>query len=675
MRRVLLMIATTLLAVMSPAGAGAAPGDLHLASITADGVKGEWSVLPSLSGDGSRVAFVTSSRLHPDDTDDHPDIYVKDVATGELQLASRAANGDKSQGRSFHPAISADGRRVAFVSGAGNLDPAGQTGVFVKDLASGSVLRAGPAGEQLVLSADGSKVAFETLATGLDPRDTDEAPDVYVVDIETGSVTLASTSTDGVKANGDFFHGSRAASLSADGSMVAFASGATNLHPDDTDDHVDVFVKNLVTGELRLVSTAADGTKATASSFAPSLSADGSILAFRSYASNLVPDFSGGFGQIFVKDLTTGAIQPASLSATGERADRGAADPSLSADGTRVAFNSSSTNLHPAATDLLSDVYVKDLTSGAVHLASVSAAGHKGNNTSYQVSLAADGSAVAFRSDASNLHPADPDSVPDVYIKELGGSDPSPDGAADLSIRQTDTPDPVPAGQAVTYDIEVTNNGPATATGVTVLDEVLAGMTVEAATTSQGDGCALEGLLVRCHLGSLPAGATASATVIASADDLGTLTNTVSVHANEPDPNALDNRSTISTRVTSAADMSVSISDTPDPVAVRSPLTYTIAVANHGPWWGSANVVTTLPPELTAVSVSVDGAFTSHCDTQRHEVDCRISLPDDDAATVRITASARKPGTYTATVTATPNDFDADLTNNTASETTTVTRR
>jgi hypothetical protein len=127
-------------ALTAPAYAAlAAPGDLHLASSGPTGAASDGEALvPSVSADGTTVAFFsTSTNLHPADTDPGPDVYVKNVRTGEVILASRAASGAKGNGDSHLPAISADGRRVAFVSTATNLHPAGVRGVYVKDLSTG----------------------------------------------------------------------------------------------------------------------------------------------------------------------------------------------------------------------------------------------------------------------------------------------------------------------------------------------------------------------------------------------------------------------------------------------------------------------------------------------------------------------------------------------------------
>ena len=122
--------------------------------------------------------------------------------------------------------------------------------------------------------------------------------DIYVKDLLTGDIVLASTSDTGIKANAF----SLLPSLSGDGTKVAFYSLADNLDPDDTDSSFDVYVKDLLTGDVTLASTSDAGVKGNNHSLWPSLSADGTKLAFYSFATNLDPADSDGFPDIFVKD-------------------------------------------------------------------------------------------------------------------------------------------------------------------------------------------------------------------------------------------------------------------------------------------------------------------------------------------------------------------------------------
>jgi Tol biopolymer transport system component len=282
-------------------------------------------------------------------------------------------------------------------------------------------------------SADGTKVAFFSNATNLDPGDTDTIVDVYVKDLSTGDITLASTNDSGIKGNGDSSDFFRGVSLSADGTTVAFESQATNLDPADTDTESDVYVKDLSTGDITLASTSDSGIKGDDDSYNPSISADGTKVAFQSSAGDL--DLSGR-GGVFVKDLSTGDITLASSSDSGIAGDAASVAPSLSADGNHVAFGSNSTNLDPGDTDNIFDVYVKDLVTGDVTLASTTLSGVKGNDDSasflfHAVSLSTDGTTVAFESIAENLDPADNDcagvvrctGTPDVYVKNLSTGD------------------------------------------------------------------------------------------------------------------------------------------------------------------------------------------------------------------------------------------------------------
>ena len=264
------------------------------------------------------------------------------------------------------------------------------------------------------ISADGTKIVFTSRATNLDPSDTDDIDDVFIKDLLTGATTLVSTAADGTKGNGS----SGSPSLSADGSIVVFWSSATNLHPSDTESHGDIYVKNLVTGAVTIASTSAAGVLGNNGSSQPSISDDGTTVAFLSFATNLEP-IDNPSGGIYVKDLASGAITLASTTSDGTRANNPVDNPTLSADGTAVAFASGATNLAPEDGDTVSDIYVKDLVTSAITLVSISSDGEKGDGHSYTPSISADGSVVAFESEATNLQAADVDTVRDVLVKDL----------------------------------------------------------------------------------------------------------------------------------------------------------------------------------------------------------------------------------------------------------------
>src|SRR5205823_3403410 len=163
-----------------------------------------------------------------------------------------------------------------------------------------------------------------------------------------------------------------------------------------------------------------EGRKAAGGSESAALSANGLAVAFASRATNLSPDATDGESHVYVKRLDTGALANAS-GGTIERPDEqtGAYGPSLSADGRIVAFVTDASGLDPADTDRRADVYVRDLDSSAVWLASVNSDGVKGDLPSTGASLSGDGARVAFATASGNLVPQDADDSSDVYVKDF----------------------------------------------------------------------------------------------------------------------------------------------------------------------------------------------------------------------------------------------------------------
>jgi Tol biopolymer transport system component len=409
-------------------------GNIILASTSDSDEKGNFdSYTPAVSADASRVAFSSdATNLDPGDIDMNvADVYVKDLTTGDIVLVSTSDSGVKGDGDSFDPALSADGTTVAFWSSATNLDPADKdrdADVYVKDLTTGDILLASTSDSGVKgnhdsyfpdLSADGTRVAFQSAADNLDPRDRDTLAHIYVKDLLTGNIMLASASDAGVRSGWP----SADPAISGNGDRVAFHTRSKNLDPLDTDLREDVYVKDLSTGDVILASTSDTGRKGNEDSSRfdpPSLSTDGTRVAFSSLATNLDPSDPDIIEDVYVKDLTTGDISLASTSDDGRKGADDSFDPDLSGDGARVAFWSTARNLDPLDPDGFADVYVKDLATGDLALASTSDEGLKGNDWSWEPSLSKDGARVAFHSLAENLDPDDSDEFSDIYVKRLG---------------------------------------------------------------------------------------------------------------------------------------------------------------------------------------------------------------------------------------------------------------
>jgi Tol biopolymer transport system component len=257
---------------------------------------------------------------------------------------------------------------VAFESDAGSLvaDDENSTGdVFVHDVHSGVTRLISVAGNGLqtespsfgaAISADGRAVAFESFSSRLVTDDTNGALDVFVADVATGDVDRVSLATGG----GEAKERSYSPSISADGRIVAFASFAGNLVPDDGNGLLDVFVHRRDQETTARLSVGPGGADGDGLSFAPVVSADGAVVAFSSEASNLVTDDSNRMRDVFVASTTTGAVTRLSRPASGSRAqgDGPSLGPVLDASGLMVAFASFATNLVPGDTNGQSDVFM-----------------------------------------------------------------------------------------------------------------------------------------------------------------------------------------------------------------------------------------------------------------------------------------------------------------------------
>lgn len=256
-------------------------------------------------------------------------------------------------------------------------------------------------------------------------------------------------------------------------------------------------------------------------------------------------------------------------------------------------------------------------------------------------------------------------------------------GSADLNLTK-DGPASVVAGTALTYTLTVRNDGPSTAAAVTLTDTLPAGVSFTSVTTTDGNCTYGQPTArdLRCNLGSLASGATAVVTVNAVvAPDVvpGTiLVNDADVTSATADPDNGDNLASVSTSVSGSADLSVTKTDSPDPVIAGELLTYTVTASNAGPSTAFDALITdTLPAGTTFVS-GVDDNGTMVCTlVQQATVRCAIgTLNPGQTATVQITVhvdpSVPDGTTLTNTATVASTTPDPDSGNNEATATTSV---
>ncbi len=316
------------------------------------------------------------------------------------------------------------------------------------------------------VSADGQIVAFQSSASNLVPDDTNNAVDIFIHDRETSETTRVSVSSAGVQGDLDSY----APALSADGQVIAFYSYAGNLVSGDTaictniDDYdgpvscADVFVHDRATGQTTRVSVSSGGTQGNDSSYSPAISADGRIVAFQSFATNLVPGDTNGVQDVFVHERPTATTTRVSVSTAGAQANWASSGPALSADGTRVVFGSQANTLVANDTNGVKDVFLRDRVSATTSRLSVGLAGAESNGGSDRPAISADGRVVSFRSSATNLVTGDSNGQADIFVRDLpNGSTSLVSGPITPANNQSNASSLSADGRYVVFDSQATN--------------------------------------------------------------------------------------------------------------------------------------------------------------------------------------------------------------------------
>jgi Tol biopolymer transport system component len=264
------------------------------------------------------------------------------------------------------------------------------------------------------ISGNGRFVAFESKADNLVPDDTNARRDIFVRDLMMKTTERVSVSSSGEQGNGD----SRDPAISADGRYVVFESTANSLVADDTNADVDIFLHDRSTGQTRRVSVGSAG-QADDDSSDPTISANGNVVVFSSSASNLVPGDTNGREDVFVHVRESGVTSRVSVRSNGAQARGGPSDsPTVSATGRHVGFDSLATNLVPNDTNRASDVFVHDRRTGKTTRVSVRTGGRQGSAWSFDPTLSGNGRYVSFTSAASNLVRGDTNGMWDGFVHD-----------------------------------------------------------------------------------------------------------------------------------------------------------------------------------------------------------------------------------------------------------------
>jgi Tol biopolymer transport system component len=384
-------------------------------SVSSSGEQGEGpSLAPEISGNGRVIVFGSGApNLVPNDTNADPpaptasaeaigrDVFVHDLNTKVTERVS--VGSDESEGRCFEPGtnfqefrfcgggvalaeadINFDGRFVAFAGNGENLvsnDTNGATDVFVRDRLNGTTTRvsvstAGAQGNgassEPSISDDGRYVAFSSAATNLVAGDTNNQRDVFVRDTVANTTTRVSVVTGGGQGCAPVAPAttcsatsgagaSTSPTISDDGNVVAFASGASILVPGDTNNANDVFVHVRNTNTTSRVSGGLNGAELDGAFF-PHMSGNGRFVAFDSLATNVVAGDTNALSDVFVHDRQAGFTSRVSVTRSLGQSNGASYFPALNQDGRFVTFASDASNLVPGDNNFTSDVFVHDRT-------------------------------------------------------------------------------------------------------------------------------------------------------------------------------------------------------------------------------------------------------------------------------------------------------------------------
>jgi Tol biopolymer transport system component len=384
-----------------------------------------------ISSGGRYVVFISGAdNLVGDDQNTFRDAFLRDRRRGRTRLVSVSSTGEQANNNvdcySNGSPVSGDGRFVVFTSLATNLlqqgDGNGATDVFIRDRENGTTGRVsvssaeeeatGGDSTDAAISRNGRFVVFHSNANNLVPNDNNNATDVFIRDRKKGITRRVSINSAEDEGNGD----SGEASVSDDGRYVLFASSATNLVPNDTNNARDAFVRDRWTGTTRRVNVSSAEAQANNGAIYMSISASGRFIVFESGATSLVRHDTNADDDVFVRDRREGTTRRVSVSSTERQANGWSGYPKVSPSGRFVAFEAADTNLVSGDANGVIDIFVRDLVNGTTRRVTSKAGGTAPSGSQFPT-ITADGRFVAFESDVTNLVADDTNDVSDVFVR------------------------------------------------------------------------------------------------------------------------------------------------------------------------------------------------------------------------------------------------------------------
>jgi M6 family metalloprotease-like protein len=391
-----------------------------------------WSTDVSINRSGTHCTFTSAvNNLVAGDTNGCNDTFIRDLSTGVIERVSVSTAGVEGNNNSGSSSTVPSGRFVVFDSWADNLvsgDTNNALDVFLRDRQTGTTTRVSLtyAGGQAnkssyagAVSDDGRYVAFQSEATNLVIGDTNARQDIFVRDTVAGTTERISVSSTGTQGNNNSY---RHVTMSADGNLVAFVSYASNLVANDTNGTSDVFIHNRTTKTTECFSVNPSGNPGNGQSECPSISEDGTHAVFASVAGDLVSGDTNNRWDIFLRNRGTGITTKISSNYSGGSLNNNCYNPDITPDLRYICYDSYATTVVPNDTNLFRDVFIHDRTLNTTARVNVSATGHQSERYSdcwtAGHSIGA-GPKVTFYSEGSVLVPDDTNGMSDVFVKEI----------------------------------------------------------------------------------------------------------------------------------------------------------------------------------------------------------------------------------------------------------------
>jgi hypothetical protein len=384
---------------------------------------------------GQGIVFASgATNLLPGDTNGVSDVYLRRFDQDSLVLISQSSSGEQGNGASERPFTSYDygTPMVVFESDATNLvsdDTNGVRDIFLRRTLGGQSttvrLSLGPNGQGNLasrnarISRNGGVAAFESDAWSLAPFDGNGTSDVYAVSINNSPNTPHSAYLVSRNPQGNAGNAASFAPSVADNGAVAFESLATDLIAGDTNGKRDIFCTQ---GGLQRISIATGGTQANGDSWGASISSDARYVAFVSDATNLVPNDTNGFADVFIRDLQLQTTSIESLSTLRELGNQASGQAFLSPNGRFLVFRSAATNFADGDTNSAEDIFLRDRLTGFLRRVSLTFLGQQSNGASDLPSVSEDGRFIGFASTATNLESGDQNALQDVFVYDVSAN-------------------------------------------------------------------------------------------------------------------------------------------------------------------------------------------------------------------------------------------------------------